>query len=160
MIEILEATRNDMAPSNNDKKRDALVGQRAAHSDEMGRDGALAGRSLRFTPCSLLRRAPFMLRGLASGYRWRTKSSWERFEVIADRRVRTELEPTVHFLKGLQQAHGAKVPPHLNSRADFLEGGVSFYHKARKLPRSIAKRLMKLDARIAQLLSGGKTGTV
>ena len=101
-----------------------------------------------------------MLRGLASGYRWRTKSSWERFEVIADRRVRTELEPTVHFLKGLQQAYGTKVPPHLNSLADFLEGGVSFYHKARKLPRSIAKRLMKLDARIAQLLSGGKTGTV
>lgn len=100
------------------------------------------------------------LKGDRRDYFTCSKDPWEMFEVIADRRVRTELEPTVHFLKGLQQAYGTKVPPHLNSLADFLEGGVSFYHKARKLPRSIVKRLMKLDARIARLLSGGKTGTV
>jgi DNA-binding transcriptional regulator GbsR (MarR family) len=36
MIEILEATRNDMAPSNTDKKREALVDQLVVHWGEMG----------------------------------------------------------------------------------------------------------------------------
>ena len=86
-----------------------------------------------------------------------SKDPWEMFEIISDRRVRTELEPTVQFFKGLQQAYGSKVPSHVESLAEFIEGGVSFYYKARKLPRSLIKRLMRLDARIARLLGGGKT---
>lgn len=97
------------------------------------------------------------LKGDRRDYFTCSKDPWEMFEIIADRRVRTELEPTLQFFKGLQQSYGAKVPSHVSNLADFIEGGVSFYHKARKLPRSIVKRLMRLDARIARLLGGGKT---
>lgn len=97
------------------------------------------------------------LKGDRRDYFTCSKDPWEMFEIIADRRVRTELEPTVCFLKELQESYGAKVPSHVAHLAEFIEGGVSFYHKARKLPRSLIKRLMKLDARITRLLGGGKT---
>lgn len=81
-----------------------------------------------------------------------SKDPWEMFEVISDRRVKTELEPTVNFLKTLEASYGKATPKQLRELSVFLESGVSFYRKLRRLPRALVKRLMKLDNRIARLI--------
>lgn len=85
-----------------------------------------------------------------------SKDPWEMFEVISDRRMRTELEPTVHFLNELRRKHASDILPQVSDLAEFLEGGLNFYRKTRRLPRSLIKRLLKLDVRITRLLGAGK----
>jgi DNA-binding transcriptional regulator GbsR (MarR family) len=96
------------------------------------------------------------LKGDRRDYFTCSKDPWEMFEVISERRMKTELEPTVHFLNELRRKHGSDVPPQVNTLAEFLEGGLNFYRKTRKLPRALIKRLLKLDVRITRLLGGGK----
>jgi DNA-binding transcriptional regulator GbsR (MarR family) len=96
------------------------------------------------------------LKGDRRDYFTCSKDPWDMFEVISERRMRTELEPTVYFLNELRRKHGPNVPQQVDSLAEFLEGGLNFYRKTRKLPRALIKRLLKLDVRITRLLGGGK----
>ena len=87
-----------------------------------------------------------------------SKDPWEMFQVISDRRIKTELEPTLHFLKALEASYGKRAPKQVSELTMFLEGGVNFYWRLRRLPRSLLKRLMKLDSRITRLLGGDSKG--
>lgn len=81
--------------------------------------------------------------------------------MIADRRMRTELEPTLHFLKMLEGSYGKEAPRQVRELTMFLAAGVNFYWRLRRLPRSLLKRLMRLDVRITRLLgANGKEGVI
>jgi len=92
------------------------------------------------------------LKGDRRDYFTCSKDPWEMFEVISDRRVKTELEPTVNFLRALEASYEKAAPKQIRELSVFLEAGMGFYRKMRRLPRSLLKRLMKLDTRVTRLL--------
>jgi len=85
-----------------------------------------------------------------------SKDPWEMFDVISERRVRTELEPTLNFLKSIEAAYGKAAPKQVRELSEFLESGVSFYRKMRRLPRAVVKQIMKLDSRVTRFLNAGR----
>jgi DNA-binding transcriptional regulator GbsR (MarR family) len=100
------------------------------------------------------------LKGDRRDYFTCSKDPWEMFEVISERRIKTELEPTVRFLHELQREYSSEIPPQIVNLAEFLEGGLNFYRKTRKLPRALIKKLLRLDVRITRLLAGSKKDEV
>lgn len=87
------------------------------------------------------------------------KDVWQMFEILLDERKRREVDPTIKILRettaqveGTASAADAHLQERLQTLLEFMEDMDSFYHEVRRLPRESRVKLVKLGARLGQLL--------
>jgi DNA-binding transcriptional regulator GbsR (MarR family) len=89
---------------------------------------------------------------------------WEMLMRISAERKRREIDPTVAFLAELKERIDVRgdVPPHVRSRIadmhDFLSGLADWSNQVRRLPRPTLVKLMKMGAKVARFVGGGRSG--
>ncbi len=87
------------------------------------------------------------------------KEPWEMFRIIAEKRKRREIDPTVDALRQCVQDFDqhpnepAHVKAQLSALLDFFETVTSSYEQTNKLPTPVLIKLFKLDNRVEKLLA-------
>ena len=87
---------------------------------------------------------------------------WELLMRISAERKRREVDPTIELLARLNaQIEGRKdVPEHIRFRIgrmhEFISTLTNWYDQVRRLPKPTLVTLMKLGAKVARLIPGGK----
>ncbi len=87
------------------------------------------------------------------------KDVWQMFELVLDERKRREVDPTVKVLRETSvqlteraQQEDTYTQDRLRELLEFFETMDAWYHEVRRLPRASRVRLVKLGARLADLL--------
>lgn len=90
---------------------------------------------------------------------------WDMLLKIAAERKRREIDPTIALLSELatRLKHDDTAPAHLRERVtrmhEFIGTLGNWYDQVRKLPKSTLITLMKLGAKVARFIPGGKDST-
>ena len=82
------------------------------------------------------------------------KNAWNFLAEVAEKRIQKELIPALEILQKLQEDKG--ISPTLlklcNELVETIEGGISFFRRMRGFPVPLAKRLLRLDKKITNIL--------
>lgn len=87
---------------------------------------------------------------------------WEMLTRIVTERKKREIDPTIAFMSDLSSSLEGRddVPPHIRERIGNMHGFIGtlahWYEDVRGLPKSTLVTLMKLGARVARFLPGGR----
>ncbi len=87
------------------------------------------------------------------------KAPWEMFRIIADKRKRREIDPTVHALQqclmefGEDDKQPAEAKQQIKDILDFFETISNAYDQSNKLPTPVLIKLFKMENRVDKLLS-------
>ena len=88
------------------------------------------------------------------------KDTWEILTRIVEERKRREIDPTLTMLRDcLIEADGdrqtpAEVKARISEMMNFLEDLSRWYAQVRKLPPATLRKIMRMGARIAQVVTG------
>lgn len=87
------------------------------------------------------------------------KDVWQMFEIVLDERKRREVDPTIKVLRETAAQLSERAEPEdrhtqerLKELLEFFETMDTWYHEVRRLPRASRVRLVKLGARLSDLL--------